>query len=171
MPDIDEEFVSFCSEAHPRLIGILALYLGDRGVAEELAQETLVRVHQHWRRIRATRPEAWANTVALNLASSWWRRRHAERRANARHGVAAEVGPDDDPADVLAIRAAVADLPPRQRAALVLRYYAALPVADVAAHLRCSEGTVKALTHQAIDGLRRILRDADSRPEEEPSRA
>lgn len=172
MAGVDEELVQFCENTYPRLIGVLALYLGDRHVAEELAQETLVRVHQHWRRIRSSNPEAWANRVALNLASSWWRRRHAERRANARHGSAPERAAHADPTDVLVVRAAVAGLPQRQRAALVLRYYAELPVAEVASHLHCAEGTVRALTHQAIVALRAALvGNREPHREEEASRA
>jgi RNA polymerase sigma factor (sigma-70 family) len=59
-----------------------------------------------------------------------------------------------DAADRLAVRAAVASLPPRQRAVLVLRYFDDLSVADAAAALDCAEGTVKSLTHQAIAALR-----------------
>lgn len=64
-----------------------------------------------------------------------------------------------DEADRLAVRAAVADLPERQRAALVLRYYVDLPVAEVADVLGCAPGTVKSLTHKAVEGLRRALGD------------
>jgi RNA polymerase sigma factor (sigma-70 family) len=64
---------------------------------------------------------------------------------------------DDEPADVtdaLAVRAAVAALPPRQRAAVVLRYFADLSVDQTAAVLGCAPGTVKSLTSQAIASLR-----------------
>jgi DNA-directed RNA polymerase specialized sigma24 family protein len=65
-----------------------------------------------------------------------------------------------DPDDQLAVRAAVALLPHRQRAALVLRYYADLSVAEVAEALECAPGTVKSLTSKGVAGLRRRLGDA-----------
>jgi RNA polymerase sigma factor (sigma-70 family) len=88
--------------------------------------------------------------VAINLTNSWLRRRMAERRARARLGArAAGAHLDPDPADAVAIRRAVAALPRRQRTALVLRYYADLPVAEVAALMGCAPGTVKSLTSKA----------------------
>jgi RNA polymerase sigma factor (sigma-70 family) len=61
---------------------------------------------------------------------------------------------DDDTASALAVRHAVAQLPVRQRSALVLRYFADLSVAETADAMRCPEGTVKTLTRQAILALR-----------------
>jgi RNA polymerase sigma factor (sigma-70 family) len=66
-----------------------------------------------------------------------------------------------DAAAVLAVRAAVARLPSRQRIAVVLRYFADLPVRDVAELMRIAEGTVKALTAQAIANLRVELDTTD----------
>jgi DNA-directed RNA polymerase specialized sigma24 family protein len=100
-------------------------------------------------------PQAWLSTVGINLARSWWRRRFALQRAQRRLGPRPEF--DDsagEPADVLAIRTAVATLPHRQRAALVLRYYAGLSIAETARQLHCAEGTVKSLTHRALATLR-----------------
>ena len=59
-----------------------------------------------------------------------------------------------DAADAIVVRAAVAELPERQRAAPILRYFADLPVASVAEILDCAQGTVKSLTSQGIDRLR-----------------
>ena len=143
----------FCRELHPRLVGALALHCGDRDVAQELAQETLARVWERWSTVRDhPAPDAWAYRVAFNLAASRFRRGAAERRARAR------LGPPDahvaDVDDALAVRAAVAELPPRQRAALVLRYFADLSVERTAEVLGCAPGTVKSLTSQAIATLR-----------------
>jgi RNA polymerase sigma-70 factor (ECF subfamily) len=160
-PVDDAELVGFCRRVYPLLVGGLTLHCRDRGVAEEVAQETLVRVWERWSTVQqAVSPEGWAWRVAVNLAASRFRRRAAERRAYSRldrRSVAGEAAPDQ--ADGLAVRAAVAALPERQRAALILRYYADLPVADVAAALRCAPGTVKSLTHKAIESLRSRLDD------------
>ncbi|HEV7758567.1 MAG TPA: sigma-70 family RNA polymerase sigma factor [Acidimicrobiales bacterium] len=158
-----EDVAVFCRRLHPVLLGGLTLHCRDRGVAEEVTQETLVRVWERWPTVGAGRsPEAWAWRVALNLTASRFRRRAVEQRAQARLeaqvAVAATGGPPDE-ADRLAVRAAVADLPERQRAVLVLRFYADLSIADTAEALRCAEGTVKSLTNKAVGGLRRRLDD------------
>lgn len=148
----------FCRLVRPRLIGAVLLLVGDRHVAEELAQETLARVWISWPRLGPlddTARRAWAYRVAVNSANSWWRRRTAERRAVGR---LAEGGTHDaDPADAIAIRLAVRRLPRRQRTALVLRYYADLPVDEVASLMGCAPGTVKALTNQALHRLRAVV--------------
>ncbi|MBA2280892.1 MAG: sigma-70 family RNA polymerase sigma factor [Acidimicrobiia bacterium] len=147
--------IEFCRRERPRLVGSLALYLGDAGVAEELAQEALVRVWERWDRVALMeRPDAWLHRTALNLARSWFQRRAAERRAHQRAGAPAESSLLPDTPAAVAVRAAVAGLAPRQRAAVVARFYAGLDVAGAAVALGCSEGTVKALTHQAITRLR-----------------
>jgi RNA polymerase sigma factor (sigma-70 family) len=99
-------------------------------------------------------PEAWVHRVAQNLATSWVRRRMAERRATHRlqaQRVEAQIEPTDD---VVALRSEIKRLPARQRTALVLRYFADLPAAQVGVVMGCSEGTVRALSHQAVTSLR-----------------
>jgi RNA polymerase sigma-70 factor (sigma-E family) len=155
---IDPQLADLCRREHPRLVGLLALYVGDRATAEELAQETLVRLHQHWPRVgRMAKPTSWLSMVGINLARSWWRRRFAEQRAHRRLGDPPEATSATEADDVLVVRAAVAQLPHRQRTALVLRYYAGLTVAEAAEQMRCPEGTVKSLTHRALAALRTQL--------------
>ena len=158
---MDDEAREFCRRMRPRLIGALSLLTGDRGVAEELAQEALVRVWSRWRQLDALGEpamSAWTYRVAVNLGNSWLRRRLAERRAIAR--LASRAAPhhiDADAADKIAVRRAVAALPRRQRTALVLRYFADLPVGEAAEVMGCSPGTVKSLTSLAMTNLRRQL--------------
>jgi RNA polymerase sigma factor (sigma-70 family) len=145
---------SFCSEIRAGLVGALALYCGDRAVAEELAQEALVRTWERWDRIDA--PRAFTYHVAFNLARSSLRRRGAERRARAhlQRGATPVTEPPDS-ATVVAVRQAVRALPERQRTAIVARFYADLTVAEAAVAMGCAHGTVKALTSQGIANLRR----------------
>ena len=153
--EIDPALAELCEREHVRLVGLLALYTGDRAVGEDLAQEALLRLHQQWPRVRhMASPHAWLSSVGLNLARSWWRRRFAEQRAHRRLPRARPEVPDRELSDVVAIRSAVTALPSRQRAALVLRYYSGLTVAETAEALGCAEGTVKSLTHKAIAALR-----------------
>ena len=169
--DWESEFAAFCAEEHPRLVGALSLYCGDRLLAEELAQDALAKACRDWRKVhRMGAPGAWTHRVAMNLANSYFRRAAAGARARRRlereQGVSGDSGLDS--AAALDIRSAVASLPRRQRTALILRYYLDLPVRDVAAAMDCPEGTVKTLTRKAIESLRqspslselKVVRDA-----------
>jgi RNA polymerase sigma-70 factor (sigma-E family) len=152
--DVVEGPEDACVRLYPRLIGSLSLYCGDRHVAEDLAQETLVRLWDRWGSIEnASAVDAWAYRTAINLANSGFRRRKAERRAHARlDDVGVVDGPDQ--ATALAVRQAIAGLPRRQRQALVLRYYGGFTVDEVAALMGCAAGTVKAHAHKAVAALR-----------------
>lgn len=154
---VSEGAAEFCGRVRPWLVGALSLYSGRADVAEELTQETLSRVWLRWDEVsQMASPEGWAYRVGINLANSHFRRRAAERRARRRLArqqswVTADTR---DRSEAIAVRRLVATLPARQRTALVLRYYADLSVADTAALMECAEGTVKALTSQAIASLR-----------------
>lgn len=151
----DDQLRLLCRQEYPRLLGMLALHVGDRWVAEELAQEAVVELSRQWPKVRSMkRPRAWLARVAMNKANSWWRRRYAERRAMDRLGALPEAKPTADVVDAMAVREAVSTLPRRQREALVLRYYAGLTSTEVAQHMGCAPSTVRVLTHQAINGLR-----------------
>lgn len=153
------EQAAFCRREHPRLVGALVVYTADRDLAEEVAQEVLARAVRSWGRVgRMAAPGAWVHRVAINQvkrdARQRWRARRARARLTARaHGAHT----DPDTADAVAVRQAVAALPPRQRAVLGLRYWAGLSVAETAEALGCAEGTVKALTHKAVRTLRAQL--------------
>jgi RNA polymerase sigma-70 factor (ECF subfamily) len=106
---------AFCEALHPSLYGALLLYCGSREVAEDLTQETLLRVWRHWTTVSAmSRPDRWALRVAFNLAKSGFRRVRIARRVAALADPA-HAAPDrgSDPTDAIAVRAAVATLPAR----------------------------------------------------------
>ena len=159
-----------CRRMHPKLVGALRLYLGDLDLATELAQEALVRVIERWPQVSTMdQPEAWTYKVAFNLARSRLRRRLAERRAHDRSGPPADEAAGPDLADALAVRTAIAGLPPRQRQAIVLRYFGDLPLAAVADAMGCKPGTVKAHLHQAVAALRTAgLTDLDDPRDVDP---
>jgi RNA polymerase sigma-70 factor (sigma-E family) len=149
-----ESVDEFCRAMWPVLAGSLGLYCHDIGVGEELAQEALARAWARWDRVSTLEsPEGWVYRVGLNLARSRFRRGQAERRALQRLGPANQEHVLAS-AEVIAVRDAVTSLPDRQRAAIVLRYFADLPVATVAEAMDCAQGTVRSLTSQAIDRLR-----------------
>jgi RNA polymerase sigma-70 factor, ECF subfamily len=148
---LDAELDAFCAQEWPRLVGALSLYTGDADLAEELAQETIARICRRWERVRDLEaPGAWAHRVAMNLANSNFRRASRRRALERRATSATPSSEEADVATAVAIRTEVARLPRRQREALVLRYYADLPVRTVAEILRCPENTVKTLTNLGI---------------------
>lgn len=160
--DRDGELTDFCGRELPKLIGVLTLYSGNRALGEELAQEALARLCLRWAQVRDMRsPEAWVHRVGINLANSYFRRRLVEMRAHRRTRGTETATREPDAADAIAIRKAVASLPRRQRAAVVLRYYADLKVSEVADLMDCPESTVKTLTRRGIERLR-----ADFAPEQ-----
>jgi RNA polymerase sigma-70 factor (ECF subfamily) len=160
--DQDEFFRS----VWPRLVIALTSFTGDSAIAEELAQEALVRAIERWDRVSSLEaPAMYVYRTGLNLARSRWRRAAVERRVRGRL-LERETAPPD-PADVLALRAEILALPERQRAAIVLRFHADLSVAveDTALVMECAPGTVKALTHHAMTRLRGRLIDVDASEE------
>lgn len=160
MPGNEEELERFCAEAYPRLVGALGHQFGDPWLAEDLAQEALVRACDRWRTVRRLEsPHGWAFRVGVNLGNSRFRRRAAERRARARRGADPVVHDDPDVPDRLAVAQALGGLTGRQRQAVVLRYYLGLSAAETAAVLSSTEGAVRASTHRAIATLRDALEE------------
>jgi RNA polymerase sigma factor (sigma-70 family) len=156
----EDRKLAFCRDAYPKIVGAVALYCGRVDVAEDASQEALARVCLHWGRVSTMdRPLAWAQKVALNQVRSRFRRLVAERRAYARAGADEERHDDPDTAAVLVMRDAIRMLPPRQREAVVWRYYASLSITGAAEVMGCAPGTVQALTAQALQRLREDFLD------------
>jgi RNA polymerase sigma factor (sigma-70 family) len=154
---VEAELAALCEREHARLVGALGLCTGSPAVAEELAQEALIRAMDAGPRVRdMAAPGAWVHRVAMNLAASWFRRRAAERRAVGRLG-GTDRSEDADVAAVLTVREAVARLPDRQRRCVVLRHYLGHPVDVTAATLGISEQAVASLTYRAMERLRRDI--------------
>lgn len=150
--------VAFCSEEFPRLVAALGLYVGDEAVAEELAQEALLRACRRWERVsQLESPGGWTWRVARNLANSHLRRRQAERRARSRLGSREHASDDRDVAGTHAVRRAVAGLPKGQRQVLVLRYFLDWSVEATATELGMSADAVRSLTKRAVAALREEL--------------
>jgi RNA polymerase sigma factor (sigma-70 family) len=152
---------AFCQRMYPVLVRTLTIHTGSRPLAEDLAQETLARVWQKWSQVSGYEsPDRFALRCAFNLASSGFRRRAAERRAQTRSGLdPTEVAPVDS-ATELAVRQAVVSLPPQQRSAIACRYFLGLSVLETADAVGIAEGTVKSLTHKATTRLRSLLVDS-----------
>ena len=154
-------FEEFFVERYGEVVRSMRLVVGDSTRAEELAEEAFARAFRHWTRVsQLDRPVAWVYVVACNEARRAWRR---EQRAPRWFGRDQRLVVDttETVATVLDVQAALTQLGHRQRAAVVLRYFADLPLADIAAVMGCATGTVKATLHQALDRLRIELEDVD----------
>lgn len=149
----------FCRDAHPLLVAAFDHYFGDRWLAEELAQEALIRVCQRWSTVRVMgSPIGWAFHVGRNVGRSRLRRVVIGRRARARAGAAADgVHVDPDTADRLAVQAALRKLSPAQRDVVVLRSLVGLSTAETALTLGVSPDAVRARSSRAMAAMRRQL--------------
>jgi RNA polymerase sigma-70 factor (sigma-E family) len=147
------EFIAACGSSLSRTAYLLT---GDHHRAEELVQSALVRTAPHWHRvIRGGNPEGYVRRAMINEQASFWRRRRPTTAAipERSNGV-------DEPAQAverLAMAAALAALPARQRAVVVLRFYHDYSIDEVAEVLGCSPGTVKSQAHHALKRLRELL--------------
>ena len=134
------------------LIGMLTTYVGDRGLAEDLAQEAFLRVQRTWDKVREPdRAVSYLRATAFNLARSSFRRRTLTLAPSP-----SVASPEDGIVlreDQRAVVAAVQRLPKQQRACVVLRYYAELGIDDIAATLDLSPNTVKTHLVRALDAL------------------
>ncbi|WP_275002088.1 SigE family RNA polymerase sigma factor [Promicromonospora iranensis] len=147
----------------PGLIRYATVLVGDQHTAADLVQEVLLRAHQRWRRIVLTdRPDLYLRRMVTNEHLSWRRRWHVRMiqptgdDALARHGGAAG-DPAEDHAEKDAMWHRLAQLPPRQRTVLVLRYYEGLADADIATVLGTSPATVRSHAARALATLRRTI--------------
>ena len=166
----DEEFRDYVLAQHSDLLRTATLLTaGDRHLAEDLVQTTLTRLYLSWPAFqRADNPVAYARRALVNALMDerkrlWRRREHSMPSLPER--------PLPAPASnsrTEALNQALRELPARMRAAVVLRYFHDLNVAETAQALGCSQGTVKSQTARALDRLRVVL-DGPAPDQEHPS--
>jgi RNA polymerase sigma-70 factor (sigma-E family) len=133
------------------------LLAGDAPRADDIVQQTCTNLFVHWRRASSTdNPDSYVNAMLVKVFLSE-RRRGWAMRVRLTDTLPETPFTAADPDDRTMLRRALAQLPPRQRAVLVLRYVYDLPVAEVATVLGCSEGTVKSQAYHGLAGLRRLL--------------
>jgi RNA polymerase sigma factor (sigma-70 family) len=155
-PTPDDSFDRFFEAEYPGICRALWLGLGEGCDPEDAAQEAFGRAFQKWSTVSGVeRPASWVFVVAVRQARRNQRRRHRSFRASVRAVEALQ--PTENVALRLTVVTALGQLAPRQRLAIVLRYYADLSVRDIAKAMSCREGTVKATIHSAHDRLRTLL--------------
>jgi RNA polymerase sigma-70 factor (sigma-E family) len=161
-PAADAAFSEFAAANRARLRGTAYLLCGDWHRASDHVQEGLLRLYVAWPRlVRQGGELAYARKAVVSAFLDARRKRSSTERPTST--------PDDRAsgedvakavADRDALMAALARLPERQRACVVLRYFEELDVRETAVALGCSEGTVKSQTSRALASLRAMFEDA-----------
>lgn len=157
-------YEEFADTQLPGLLRYAVMLTGDPHTAEDLVQDTMVRVQLNWRRItHSDSPDGYVRRVLTNRfvdlrRGSWWRRVLLNPDPDPTRPEARDHAQDS--ADRDQIWTMLATLPRRQRAALVLRYYEDLPDAEIADVLGCAVGTVRSSISRALATLRAELVEA-----------
>lgn len=155
--DRESEYAELVQEHQRSLLGLAHLLTGNHHDAEDLVQAVLVKAYFKWRKVRAAEHRlGYLRRMMVNEHSSLWRRAWKRRERSVdelpERPSGAEVYDLDD-----ATWRQVLALPPRQRAAVALRYYDDLSEKETAEILGCSVGTVKSQTSRALATLRTAL--------------
>ena len=155
-------FTEFVAARSPALFRTAFLIVGDHGLAQDLVQEALTKTYVAWPRLRDVgKAEAYTRKAITTTYISWWRRKawRAERPRDdvPESGTTTLREHGSDVVDRTWLWQELQSLPPRQRAAIVLRYYEDLTEAQTAEAMGCAVGTVKSQVAQGIKRLREQL--------------
>ena len=161
------DYVEYVTAKAPWLRKIAYLLCQDWHRADDLTQTTIIKLYANWRRARNhANLDGYTRTILVNTfiseqRSHWWKHvtlvnPNAPGITGAMHERLGAT-PDRDPEPDPDLADALARIPPRQRAVIVLRYYCDLSVEDTATALRCSPGTVKSQTSRGLLALRARL--------------
>ncbi|WP_405056783.1 SigE family RNA polymerase sigma factor [Kribbella sp. NBC_01505] len=162
MTDRDAEFLEYVTAHRGRMLRTARLLAsGDVHWAEDLVQVALTRLYVHWAKIRRDEgAERYADRILVNAfldeRKRMWRRREAT--TEEMHDAVPVTGPDT--AERLTVLDALAKLPRRQHAVVVLRYFRDCDVRTTAELMGCTEGTVKSQTSRALSTLRGLLHES-----------
>lgn len=141
-------------EQAPKLWRAVLAFTGDREVTSDAVAEAFAQMLERGRAVRA--PEPWVWRAAFRIAAGELKTR-SRRARSVPEGVYEEPAPSD-------LLPALAQVSPRQRVALILHYYADLPVCEIASALGSSSAQVRVHLSQGRRRLRRILEETDDRP-------
>jgi RNA polymerase sigma-70 factor (sigma-E family) len=150
------EFAEYVARQRPALMRFATVLTCRTWLAEDLVSDVLGRAFERWDRISGmAEPNAYVRRMVLNDYLSWRRRlARTTPRADVEPNTAGYGDGTDERAERDAMIRRLAGLPRKQRAAVVLRYYAGLPDAEIATQLGCRETTVRSQIHRALATLR-----------------
>jgi RNA polymerase sigma-70 factor (sigma-E family) len=154
-PD-DDGFVEWATVRRGQLRRTAYLLCGDWATADDLVQETLVRIYPKWRRLAAGNPDAYARRT---LTSAFIDDRRRPWRRESSSEVVPETAYDDVLPSGTGLLDALRGVPARQRAVLVLRFWEDLSVEQTVEILGCTSGNVKSQTARGLARLRELLPD------------
>lgn len=155
----EQEYIDFVSARLPALRRVAYNLCGDGHQADDLVQEAVTKLYVRWPLHGIDNLDGYVRTILVRTfidekRRGWWKVRlfgglPDEAPQTAGSGVE----------DRTVLRAALAKVPPRQQAVLVLRFLCDLPILEVAEILGCSAGTVKSQTAHGLTAMRRLLGD------------
>ncbi|WP_327008410.1 SigE family RNA polymerase sigma factor [Dactylosporangium sp. NBC_01737] len=162
-PEAQREYVEYVTGAMPALRRLGYILCGDEHRADDLVQQAITKLYVSWQRIRDVEHlDQYVRTMVVRGFIDERRRSWFQTKLMA--------APPDTPGpreatseveEAIVLRAALAKVPRRQQAVLVLRFLCDLPVDEVAAMLECSTGTVKSQTARGLATLRRYVEETD----------
>jgi RNA polymerase sigma-70 factor (sigma-E family) len=154
----EDEFTWFFRSEYAAVVRTVTLITHDPEVARDVAQEAFIQLLRHWRKVsRYDRPDAWVRRVAIRAATRTSKRdllRVVKERQVFDTDGRSDPRPDGDVVDVVG---AIRQLPPSQRAAVVLYYFEDRPMVEIADILGCAEATVKVHLYKARRRLALLL--------------
>jgi RNA polymerase sigma factor (sigma-70 family) len=147
--EFEPSFVDLYRELQLPMVRLAWALTGSETLAQDIVHDVFIKTHAHWNRI--DHPRAYLRQAVVNTCRS------ASRRAKRERSVDALFVVEDTRLEADEMFDALAALPYRQRAALVLQFYEGLPQSEIAKLLRCREGTVASLVHRGLAQLRRVI--------------
>lgn len=155
MSDREQGFADYFASRSGALRGTAYLLCGDWHRAEDLVQNAFVKLYRAWHRIAAHDTlDAYTRQILVRTYLDENRRGFFFRERPVADHAETTAPPDGSPEDRLVLLRALAAVPPRQRAALVLRFWEDMSVGDTARAMGCTEGTVKSQTARGLEALR-----------------
>jgi RNA polymerase sigma-70 factor (sigma-E family) len=157
--DVDEDFARYVRARQHRLLRAAYLVCVDAHLAEDLLQGALTKLAARWDRLRNENPDAYVRRILYRDAVSSWRRTRRESLSSLPlvevpvHDRSSQTGQRVD------LERALAELTPKQRAVVVLRFFEDRSEVEAAEALGVTVGTVKSQTHAALARLRALLPD------------
>jgi RNA polymerase sigma-70 factor (sigma-E family) len=156
----DAAFTEYVAAKGPWLRKVAFLLCQDWHRADDLVQNSIIKLYLQWPQAeKIENLDGYTRRIVVNTflseqRSSWWRKVVLRREQSEAEG---GLAPTAEPETALDLAEALAAIPPRQRATIVLRYYCDLSVDETALALSCSTGTVKSQTARGLKALRRAM--------------
>ncbi|WP_433063247.1 SigE family RNA polymerase sigma factor [Dactylosporangium sp. CS-033363] len=160
--EIQQQYVEYVTGRMPALRKLAYVLCGDRHRADDLVQQTITRLYVRWRRVGGVEHlDQYVRTMLVRAFVDEKRRpwSRAVLTGDAPDRPDPGRSPHDHVVDAVTVRAALRQVPPRQRTVLILRFLCDMSVEDVAIALECSTGNVKSQSSRGLATLRRVLGD------------